>query len=171
MAFYSLWILGILILALSIVFLYKQAVSLKQSFDHQRNFMKLHPGTVKATFDQGWLFLDIVLAFFVLSFGSQSLMMAGDNGFSPETLCFIGIAVFLGAKAAQRWNDGRLLFYKQGLVYHTDDIPYSTIRSLEKYGGSQYELSAKKGKFMISRREGEEIERCLQKWKQAKRSR
>ncbi|MBF0579825.1 hypothetical protein IM774_08545 [Erysipelotrichaceae bacterium RD49] len=169
MAFYSLWILGILILALSIIFLYKQAVSLKKSFSYQQNFMKLHPQTVKASFDQGWLFLDILLAFFVLSFGSQSLLGAGENGFSPETLCFLGIAIWLASKAIARWNDGRILFYKQGLVYHTDDIPYSTIRSLEKYGGSQYELTCKKGKFMISRREGEEIERAVKEWKQAKR--
>ncbi len=169
MAFYSLWILGIAILALSIIFLYKQAVLLKESFRYQQNFMKLHPGTVKATFDQGWLFLDILLAFFVLSFGSQSLLETGENGFAPETLCFLGIAIWLASKAIARWKDGRILFYKQGLVYHTDDIPYSTIRSLEKYGGSQYELTCKKGKFMVSRREGEEIERAIKEWKQAKR--
>lgn len=170
MAFYSLWILGILICILSVILLYKQVAALKTSFDFQRQFMKMHPGTTKATFDQGWMWLDIVLFFFVLSFATSALAKpsTAKEGFAPEVLSFFGIALFCASRAAARWKDGRILIYKQGLVYQNYDIPYSTVQSIEPYGGSQYELASKKGKFMISKREGEYILKRLEEWKKDK---
>lgn len=172
MAFYSLWILGILICILSIIFLYKQVAALKESFDFQRQFMKMHPGTTKATFDQGWMWLDIVLFFFVLSFASVAMAQpsTASEGFAPEVLCFFGIAIFCASKAIARWKDGRMLFYHQGLVYQNYDIPYATIQSVEPYGANQYELACKKGKFMISKREGDYILSRIDEWKKQKRN-
>lgn len=170
MAFFTLWALGILLCALSTIVLFKQVAAIKKSFDVQRNFMKMHNGSTKATFDQGWLFLDIVMAFFVLSFSTQSQNLTNTDSFPPEYLCFIGIAIFLASKAVQHWHDGRIIFGTQALVYHDQEIPYSTIHSLEPYGSRLVELSCKKGKYMISKREAQEIESRLEKWKSNRRN-
>ncbi|MDO4663638.1 MAG: hypothetical protein Q4A59_02005 [Erysipelotrichaceae bacterium] len=170
MAFFTLWALGIVLCALSIIVLFKQVAALKKSFDVQRNFMKMHNGSTKATFDQGWLFLDIVLAFFVLSFSTQSQNLTNTDSFPPEYLCFIGIAIFLASKAVQHWHDGRIVFGSQAMVYHDQEIPYSTIQSLEPYGSRLVELSCKKGKYMISKREAQEIESRLEKWRSNRRN-
>lgn len=171
MAFYTLWILGILLCLLSTVVLFKQVIALRKSFDVQRNYMKMHNGSTKATFDQGWLFFDIVLALFVLSFSTQSQNMTGGEGFPPEYLCFIGIAIFLASKAVQHWHDGRIVFGSQEMVYHDEEIPYSTIRTLEPYGSRQFELACKKGKYMVSSRQAQEIDRRLSAWKESRRNR
>lgn len=170
MAFFALWVLGFLICILAVLFLYKQVASLKKSMDFQKQFMKVHPDAVRASFDQGWMWLDILLAFFVLSFASQSKLFAEGEGFQPEILSFVGIAVFCASKAVAHWNDGRLLFYRQGLVYHDQDIPFSSIRSLT-LAGSQYELATKKEKLLLSKKEGQTIEEKMKEWKKNKRAR
>ena len=99
MAFFTLWALGILLCALSTIVLFKQVAAIKKSFDVQRNFMKMHNGSTKATFDQGWLFLDIVMAFFVLSFSTQSRKFDEYRFLSPRIFMFYRDCDFLSVQS------------------------------------------------------------------------
>lgn len=167
MAFYALWFLGFLLCILAVIFLYKNIVALKKSIDAQKAFRKVHEGCVLATFDLGWMWLDIVLAFFALSFATQ-VSTTSIQEYLPETVCFIGIAIFCAGKAVSRWNAGRMVFWKQGIFYKTEDIPYTSIKSLTPYG-SQYELAGKKEKYMISKRQAKEIEKRQSEWRESRR--
>lgn len=169
MAFYAIWFLGFALCILAVYFLYKNVVSLQDSMTAQKQFRKLHEGSVLATFDQGWIWIDIILAFVSLSFATQASTLAGSTQFAPETLCFIGIAIFCAGKAVSRWNAGRMVFYRQGIFYKTEEIPYSSIKELPAYG-KQYELSGKKEKYMISRRQEQEILKQKEEWRNARRS-
>ncbi len=169
MAFYALWILGFALCILAVVFLYKNVVALKDTIDSQRQFRKVHEGSVLATFDQGWMWFDIILGFVALSFSTQASTFAKEGEFAPEILCFIGIAIFCAGKAVSRWNNGRMVFYKQGVFYKNEDIPFTNIKHMEPYGG-QFELAGKKAKYMVSRRQADEIKKRRDAWKESRQS-
>lgn len=164
MAFYAMWALGLAICLLAAIFLYKNVVSLKDSIQAQIAFRKVHPDAILASSNMGWVWFDILLAFVAVSFATQAVTINGQDAFAPETLCFIGIAIFCAGKAVSRWNDARMVFYRQGLFYKTEDIPFSTVKKMEPYG-SQYELTGKKQKYMISKRQAAEVEKRITEWK------
>lgn len=170
MAVYAIWFLGILLCVLAAVFLYKNVVALKATFDAQKAFRKIHSDAVLASSDMGWVWFDVLLCILSVSFSTQATIINGTDVFSPESLCFIGIAVFCAGKAVSRLNGNRMMFYKQGLMYKTEEIPFSSIKSLTPYGG-QFELAGKKEKYMISRRQAKVLEQKLTAWKDDRRNR
>lgn len=170
MAFFAMWALGLLICLLAAIFLYKNVVALKDSIQAQMAFRKVHSDAILASSNMGWVWFDILLAFVAISFATQAGTLNEADTFAPEALCFIGIAIFCAGKAVSRWNEARMVFYKQGLFYKTEDIPFSTIRKMEPYG-SQFELEGKKQKYMISKRQASEIEKRLSEWKSNRKNR
>lgn len=168
MAFFSLWILGFVICALAAVLLWKQAVAWRACNTFRKQFAAIHRDVVRQTFDLGWMWLDIVLVFFVLSFASQSRLFAPDEGFSPEILTFLGIAIYCGARALMHWNEGQILFYPQGFVWKTTDIPYSAIRSM-KEDGRCFEIATRRETILVSRLQYEGIARHFQQWKDSRK--
>lgn len=169
MAFFSLWILGFLICILSVIYLWKQAVALRKSLAFQKQFAQLHKNVVKQTFNQGWMWLEIVLVFFMLSVASQSDLFAPDEGFAPEILTFLGISIYCASRALAEYTEGQILFYPQGFVWKTSDFPYSSIRSIEE-SGNRYEISSRKETILISRSQGEAVKEHREAWRKEKLS-
>lgn len=168
MAYYMLWFLGVLICVLAAIFLFKNVSALNKSITFQKQFKKIHPEAVLGSFDRGWIFLDVILALLVLSMATQASTFNGQDEFAPDSLCFIGIAIFCASKAVEQWNKGRLVFYSQGVIYQTDDILYTSIRSFDPSGG-KVELKAKKGVWLITRRQSEAIQEKMVEWRKKRR--
>lgn len=169
MAIYSLWALGILLCILSAAYLYKCVTHLRTDILFQKHFKKIHPESTLGSFDQGWILLNIVLILFVLSMASQANGTGSQNDFAPDTLCMIGIAIYLAGATVRRWDKSRLIFYRQGIVFEDQEIPYQSIQSLTPTT-RHVELKSRKGIWLVSRKQGSAIEEHKAAWQKARKS-
>ena len=171
MAFYALYALGLAICLLGAWLLYKQVSALKTTMAFQKNFLKSHSEAIRFQSDQGWMWIDVLLPLLSLSAATQAQsFLTAESSVAPEMLCFIGIAIFCASRAVSHANDGRMVFYPQGFIYHDEDIPYSSVRSLVP-AGNQVEVKTRKTALLISKKQASEVEKRMKEWKKAKHSR
>lgn len=168
MAFYVLWILGVVLCVFAIYYLYKNVVLAKDSFAFQKQFKRLHPGCELLTYNRGWVFFDVFLAFLLFSFGTQAQMLETEWQTQPDRLCFWGIGIFYAARTIHHWISGRVLFYKQGFAWKKQEVPYQTVQEITPYRNG-WDIKIKGEVLLVPAKMGQEIQNRMDEWKKHRR--
>lgn len=168
MSFYALWLLGGLILAGALIALYKQITILKDAWKFQKKFVRLNENTDVRTFGSLWIFTDIVLALFLFGFAGFAQNISSEFETWADKLVFFSIGLFFAAKTVQNWNKGRTVFYPQGIVLQSTEVPFASMEACEKDGHSVF-LKTRKGNWTLFPEQARFIEGERSRWKEQRR--
>ncbi len=159
MALFALYSLGLILCLLGTWLVCKQILALRKTILYQKQVLKSTPDAVIFKSGQGWMAMDVILALFSLfAAASSQLSAATDSMLEPETLCFIGIAIYCVSRVLRHANDGRIVFGPKAFVYHDESIPYSSVLKMTP-DRNQVEVKTRDSLFLVSKKQAEEIEK------------
>ncbi len=168
MAFYTLWVLGVLITAGACIAAWKTGQNLQKTWKFQREAIK-HRGykliSKNAIPVVGWLLAGMLM----LSLASQSSVLEAEAATQPDRLCFFGSALFFLAKSLEAFYKERVVVNDQGFIWTDEEYKYSQIRKVER-SGSRIDIILKNGKdFLVSKAVGGVISQGLGEWMERRR--
>lgn len=168
MAFYTLWILGVLITAGAAIAAWKTGQNLQKTWRFQREatksrgFKLVSKNVIPVV---GWLLAGMLM----LSLASQSSVLEAEAATQPDRLCFFGSALFFLAKSLEAFYKDRVCLNDQGFIWTDEEYKYSQIRKIELHG-TRADIVLKNGKdFLVSKGVGGVISEGLKQWTDRRR--
>lgn len=168
MAFYTLWVLGVLITAGAALAAWKTGQNLQKTWKFQKAALKDSENRLvskNALPVLGWLFMGMIM----LSLASQASVLEAEAATQPDRLCFFGAALFFLAKGLEAFYKDRVVLTPQGFIWTDETWKYQQLKSVD-IQGTRADVVLKNGKdFLVSKGVGTAIAQGLEDWKGKRR--